>query len=59
MRQQAADPDSELRRRLADGAAHFGRTLAADAALQAKVDAPWSGRPCCTWSNRSATRWPT
>ena len=38
VRQQAADEDSELRRRLADGATHFGRTLAADASLRAKVD---------------------
>lgn len=38
VRQQAADPDSELRRRLADGAAQFGRTLAADPSLRDRID---------------------
>ena len=38
VRQQAADPESELRRRLADGAAQFGRTLATDTTLRDRVD---------------------
>ena len=38
VRQQAADPESELRRRLAEGAAQFGRTLATDTTLRDRVD---------------------
>jgi uncharacterized membrane-anchored protein YjiN (DUF445 family) len=38
VRQQAADEGSELRRRLADGATQFGRTLAADATLRDRLD---------------------
>ncbi|MCU1454568.1 MAG: hypothetical protein JWN46_2714 [Acidimicrobiales bacterium] len=34
----SADPDSELRRRLADGIVRFGETLRADPELRAKID---------------------
>jgi uncharacterized membrane-anchored protein YjiN (DUF445 family) len=38
VQRQAADEGSELRLRMADGVAHFGRTLAADASLREKID---------------------
>jgi uncharacterized membrane-anchored protein YjiN (DUF445 family) len=38
LREQAAEPDSELRRRIADGVQALGRRLCEDEALQAKAE---------------------